>query len=153
MLASYWSFFGTLYLLILTYQDYKDKMMVDDRHNYFMMGLSISLYSHFFKTWWYSLGLALIILLIFVIFKKILANYIGSADITAIVWILLGFAIIKYIIAAYFLVFVLRGDIIFYIFYVIITNYLKINRQNKELPYFGFITINFIITCVLFNLY
>jgi len=42
----YWAFFGCVYLLWLTVQDFRNNMRVDDRRNWFMMGLSVSLLSH-----------------------------------------------------------------------------------------------------------
>ena len=43
MYLSFFAWFGTIMLIILTWQDFKNNMKVDDRRNYFMFGVSATL--------------------------------------------------------------------------------------------------------------
>jgi len=88
-----WSILGILHLLILTYQDIKNKRLVDDRHNWFMMGATIMLFSLYDTNIWIILPVIIItsILISYISSKKLL----GSADIKTIIWSFTGFAIIN----------------------------------------------------------
>lgn len=91
--TSYWFIVGAIYLGILTYQDYKRKMIVDGRYNYFMMGLTFSLLSHFRRGLLYILALLVLTILLGIVIKKL--KILGQADINAITWIYYGMGIIN----------------------------------------------------------
>lgn len=92
LILDYWFYIGTLYLIILTYQDYKNKMMVDDRHNYFMMGLSLSLQSHTNQSLLYLICLIVIVIVGQFFIRKY--DLIGSGDVSALMWLFFGYGII-----------------------------------------------------------
>lgn len=98
---SYWIWFGIIYLVILTFQDFKNNRLVDDRHNYFMSGVTASLFSHV-KVDWYKIGIivAMTISLLYLMHKY---PILGEADKKSILWIFTGFAIIGYEYLIFFL--------------------------------------------------
>lgn len=88
---SYWTFFALFYLIILTYQDYK-KMLVDDRFNFFMLAMSLSLASHAKPAFFYLLTLIAILGVLYYFLKRY--NVIGAGDVSAISWLFLGYGIL-----------------------------------------------------------
>lgn len=90
----YWVSCGILYLLILTYQDYKKNKLVDDRYNYFMMGVTFSLLSHYSQPIWYIFGLLAVSILLMVYVSK--TGILGDADSKTLFWSFFGFGIISF---------------------------------------------------------
>jgi len=89
----YWYFAGAIYLFILAVQDIRNKTLVDDRHNYFMFGVTFALVM--FKPpahWWYLLSIFLMISISFYMFTK--KGYIGQADANTFIWLFVGLAIL-----------------------------------------------------------
>lgn len=143
--TAYWAWIGTLYLIILTYQDYKRKMLVDDRLNYFMMGITFSLLSHVRRPIWYVLALIVVVLVCGYGLTKLKA--LGSADIKTIGWVLYGLMIIGLYQTVTYLV--LFGGCVgvyavakFWIF-----------RYKEATPFYPVILIPFFINCLLWSLY
>ena len=89
----FWAFAGTMYLLILTWQDFANKMYVDDRFNYLMMGISASLLPYNFRSIWYILGIIGVIIILNIFIRK--TKILGTADINTFMWIFFGFAYIS----------------------------------------------------------
>lgn len=145
-----WAFAGTLYLIRLTYQDFKNNMLIDDRYNFFMMGLSISLYSLFKHRFLYIIGIVAGILIISQLIKKL--KVVGEGDTNAITWIFTGYAIIG---IEKLIMFFLSFAIITTFYYVlkfIISKMVKGN-VNQKMPFFIVILISFITTNLLAKLY
>jgi len=145
IIPSYWVFMGVLYLMILTYQDYKNKMLVDDRKNYLMLGATIALISHFKVRFIYMLGLILIIFFIRWIFKKY--NTIGDADINSLSWLFLGFGIIS---PFYLLTFLLIFTLLYILFWGLKKLIFKLlNHLNVPTQFYGVILLSYILTLVM----
>lgn len=144
-LADYWALFGTLYLIFLTYKDYTNNMNVDDRYNYLMFGLSISLYSHFKNRFIYILAIIIILSILYIYIKKF--KLIGEADINTISWIFLGYAIISpYKLLGWFFFFTICA-----LFYTIMKKYVfKIDRAT---PFYGVLLICFATSNFLMGVY
>lgn len=134
-------FLGTLYLLILTYQDIKNKMLVDDRYNYFMLGATIMLYSYYQHTFTYILSLIIIIALLSWFVNKF--KLLGSADIKTLSWCFLGLGIIE----RNMLVFFLLSFMIIQMIYAIING---IWFKQPKVPGYPLFLISFILTWVVF---
>lgn len=84
---------GAFQLAILTYQDFKHKKLVDDRHNWFMFGVTFSLLSHYPKSFLYiSLVLVLGFVLRYLINKL---KIMGDGDANTILWIFTGFGFLN----------------------------------------------------------
>lgn len=139
MMFSYWSILGTMYLIFLTYQDYTNNRMVDDRKNYFMLGLSISILSHISSTLWYKLSLTLSIIILNVILKKY--KPLGEADINTISWVFLGLGLMHY---TYIILFTLVFLTLATLFYVMKTYVFK---YKENIAFYGVILISFVLTC------
>lgn len=145
-----WAYIGTIYLLILLYQDYKNNQWVDDRYNYLMIGASIGLlYLKQYRAVYIFLVIAIGILFKIVMGK--LAKGMGEADINSLSWIIVGFAYISLytvaIFAALFTVFL----IIYYAAYMLIVKLTHSPRTGSPLYYV--ITLAFVCTNALARLY
>lgn len=142
---SYFTFFAITSLLMFTYQDLKNKMIVDDRRNAFMMGISISLFSHFNHKFIYIAALVIFGIVINVLMNKIRAF--GGADNDTLTWLLLGMGIIN---ALYNLFFLINLTIItagFFLFKI------KIFKIKGYVPYYPVILCAFILTVAMFQIW
>ena len=142
---SYWTWIGTLYLIYLTYQDHKHNKNVDDRKNYFMMGITFSLISHIPRPIWYLLLLLVITITVMYFMKKI--KVLGEADINTTTWIYYGFDLINpSSLVTYFLIF----SIVSIAYYVIKINVFK---YTKPTPFYIVILICYFLSNFLMELY
>lgn len=146
----YWAWLGTFALILLTYQDMK-KMRVDDRKNWFMSGVTISLLSHIPSIGiLYLLALVIITAVLGNLFKRF--DAIGEADITTLSWIFFGLALISVYkllwFAAFFLLMTSLYSLVKWI-------YLKKSKAplNTPTPFYPVLLISFIFNCWLFGLY
>lgn len=141
----YWAWMGTLYLIFLTYKDFKDKRVIDDRHNYLMLGASISLLSHLRRSFWYMLAIVLVTVILSIYLRKF--KVIGEADITALSWIFLGYGIIN--------IFKLAWFGFYFIIITVFYNFLKFKvfKTKQNTPFFPVILISFWLNSFLFGLY
>lgn len=142
---SYWFSIGAIYLLWLTIQDYRNERIVDDRKNWFMLGLSISIISHVPTTLGYKLTITAVII-IFNIFMKKFNVDIGEADINSLSWILTGLGLMHY----YYLLY-------FFVFFSILTglySFLKtvVFKYHKPVAFYGVILTSFLLTTGLISI-
>lgn len=148
----YFAYFGLIYLLILTIRDYSNKMIVDDRHNFFMTGIAVSLMTHYTRGFFYLLGLAAITVILNILLKK--KRALGEADINSLSWIFLGFGIISPYVLGYFAAILI---ILTTLFNLLRFFYSKILKNKKiltgEMPFYSVILISFITTCLLMGLF
>lgn len=143
--TTYFAWLGTIYLMILTWKDHKNKMRVDDRHNWFMLGIAISLYSHFNYAMWFLfiiLGISIGLRLLMMKFKPF-----GEADINSLFWIFIGLTILGIV-----------KLIFFWMMFIIITlAYMGLkkilNIYKEPTPFYVAILIPFILTCIFQGLY
>ena len=142
---SYWSFLGLFYLCLLTWQDYRNNMMVDDRRNWFMMGLSVSLISHIQSPILYKLALALVLFLLYNLLVKI--KLLGRADINSFAWIFLGFGLMSPI---YLFVFTIMFVFSLSIFYFIKN---VIYKNKYPAAFYGVILVSYISSCFILGVY
>ena len=142
---SYWAWFGTLYLLILTYKDLKNSNKVDTRYNYVMAGVSLSLISHVEFIIWRILVLFIVIILMAYFLNKYKA--VGLADIQSLSWVFLGYCILNITFLLWFVV-IFIGITLFYIFLKV-----KLFKYESPAPFFPVILTSFILNCCLFGLY
>ncbi len=142
---SYWAWFGTLYLIILTYQDFKHNMEIDDRKNYFMMGVTMSLISHVSQKIWYLLFLIAIITALLLFCKKY--KIFGEGYISSFVLIFLGIGIISLCYLVTFLIIFLISSVLYIGLAKIIM------KGNKRIPFFGAILVIYAASMFIFGLY
>lgn len=141
----YWAFIGTIYLIILTWQDYKHNMLVDDRKNFFMLGASVILLEFFWHRWTYRLAIFGLVILFNYLFNKY--NILGTGDVHSIIWIFLGMGLISiYALAVFVGVFIVI-NVIYHTIRKLVFKY------NKALPYYGVILISYVTSCLISNLY
>lgn len=136
---NYWFWIGTLYLIIMTYQDIKNKMMVDDRHNYFMLGLTVSIGSHIVNGILYVLSVLVVVMVGQYFIKRY--KLIGDADVSALMWLFMGFAFIAPNVLLYFIL--VWGCLALFQWIA-----LKSFRINKPVAHFPIILLAFILTGV-----
>lgn len=90
---NFWIFLGLLNLIRLTVQDLRNNRNVDDRYNFFMMGATIMLLEEFRRPWYFTISAILIITLLVIILNK--RKVLGQADLSTMIWLFVGLAIIK----------------------------------------------------------
>lgn len=120
-------------------------MNVDDRHNHFMLGLSISLYSHFRHNILFMLLLIILTIILYYFIKKY--KLIGEADIKTISWIFLGYGIISIWYLAWW-------SILFFfvmILYWVLKKY--VFKIEQATPFYIVILLSFIVNNFLFGIY
>jgi hypothetical protein len=93
MNIDYYYFFGIFSLLWLTWQDYRNNKFVDDRRNWFMMGIAISLISHIDSSILYRFAVIIIAIALNMAFRRL--KTLGNADINSLSWIFMGLAFIN----------------------------------------------------------
>ena len=142
---SYWAWFGTLYLLILTYKDIRNSNKVDTRYNYVMIGVSLSLVSHVNFVMWRIFILLGVIILMYIFLHK--SKVIGLADIQSLGWIFLGFTMLNINYLIWFVIIFITVTL----FYLLLK--LKLIKYEGPAPFFPVILACFIFTCWLFGLY
>lgn len=140
-----WAFIGTIYLCILTWQDYKRNMRVDDRKNYFMIGFTVALIGFITRPVWYLLVIFGMILLIRWLYTKY--NVMGGGDINSIMWIYYGFAVLGWNYLFLFLVVFLFMNVVYYVIK------LGIIRYRGVMPYYPILLLSFVLTCLLKGIY
>lgn len=140
-----WAFIGTFYLIWLTWQDYRNNMRVDDRRNFFMMGVSIAIYAWYPRGILYAFAVMGLMLLWVWVAKKY--SKFGVADIHSFAWIFLAFAIINPVLLGAFAVLIgvaTAG-------WLALKNYLL--KHKGPLPFYGVIAVLFIAFNLVFGLY
>lgn len=120
-------------------------MEIDDRKNYFMLGVTISILSHVKHSIWYILICVLIITLWNFIVKK--TKSIGDGDISGMTWIYLGYAFIGISSVLWFLIIIISLTIVYFFFKLLVFKY------RKSTPYFPVILISYICTNLILNIY
>jgi hypothetical protein len=139
---NYWAFIGIIQLIILTYQDLRNNKLVDDRHNWFMMGLTISLYSHYPHPFWYILVLIFVPMILMVIFQKY--KVIGAADTKTILWTFIGFGLINLWILVNYAIWLLAVFLLYFLLAFILKKVTNAQEQ-KALPAYPVFLIVFIL--------
>lgn len=142
---SYWFYLGSIYLLILTWQDYKNNMMVDDRHNSFMLGLTISLYTHVYTTTLYKLALIIILGVLYKFMRKI--KPLGEADLNTFAWVFLGYGLIN---PVYLGIFATAFSLLT-LLYLFLKNVLL--KYKDPLPFYAVILISWLLIGIILKIY
>lgn len=147
MLVGLWAFFGTLTLLILTYQDVARRRIIDDRKNQIMLGASVMLLSVSLYPFWYFIIIILSILFIVFVMKRY--NMFGGGDLSCFTWSFLGFAYLNIV------GFLLYGASLIFYTLVLYGSYRLIYRGRSRLPvaYFPVILASFVTTCLIMGFY
>jgi len=145
-----WIFIGILYLIILTWQDI-NSMKVDDRYNYFMFGLTASLYAYHAIPWWF---LFIVIGLAFGLgfFMTYAQKYWGRGDLKTFLWSFIGFAIIDITSMVYYLF----AFTAFYTLYILIVHayHVTITKQKPQhIPGYPILLMTFCVTAFAYGLF
>lgn len=143
----YFAIIGTVSLLWMTFQDYKWKRYVDDRKNWIMLGVAISILSHVSHSIWYVLGTTGVLILLHIFFRKYTMKHFGEADINSFTWISAGFA---YISPQYFITFWILMLFIT-LFVALLKKY--VFKNTSPTPFYYFILVSFIINSWYWGLY
>jgi len=142
---SYFAWIGTFYLIILTWKDYRNNMNIDDRHNHFMLGIGVSLISHFSHAWYYMLSVSFICIFIFFWINK--WRLLGAGDAKTISWIFLGFGIMDP-------TYLLWWSLLFISMAILHWAFKKyVFKIKKPTPFYIVILFSFVLSCALWGLY
>lgn len=139
-----WIFIGIIKLLVLTYQDLKNKMWVDDRANFLMAGLTIALVSYYRPSLWFLLFLIGFNITLIALFKKF--KVFGDADLNTIAWTFTGFGVIGLGVLVGFMS-------ILALCFIITTAINKFIVKAERVPGYPMFLISFILTIWLFNVW
>lgn len=149
--VSYWAWFATINLILLTYDDFKHKMMVDDRKNFFMLGITFSLITHIPTNLWYLLLLIGVTLVYTILGKKYIKS-IGEADFNTLGWIMYGYGIISVYKMLWFMVFFAGIAGLYMLVKYVYCRIAKLDK-NTPTPFYPVILLSFIFNSWLFGLY
>jgi len=142
-----WVWIGTIYLLILTWQDYKNNMKIDDRHNYFMLGITFGMLIIQNLTFLYVfISIAINVILLIIVSKSL-----GGGDRHSMLWVLNGFAFIHPALYISYLLSFLAISIIYIGIIRLIRK--KLNIYQQHFPFYPVILISFIITNIYYLMY
>lgn len=138
MQLSYWFWLGTIYIIIMTWQDYKNNMKIDDRLNYFMLGSTVSIISHVKNTLLYQLALAIVLAGLYVLIRRI--KPLGEGDINTFSWVFLGYGLVSpFHLGVWSGVFCLTTVI-----YLLLKNYLF--KYTQPIQFYGVILTAWVLT-------
>lgn len=141
----FWAGFGTLYLVFMTVQDYRNKRKVDDRRNATMFGLTLSLLTITTSSMFYKIAVSLVIAGFYIALKRL--NVFGEADLNGITWILFGYGLLGVLNMVLFF-------IIFSVFTVTFMAFKRIVFKYKEpVAFFGIILLSYMATNILIGAY
>lgn len=114
-LITFWLFVGSFALVLLTIQDVFNKMVVDERRNYFLQGVTFALLGVYTKSLLWLLGVLAISIIVLVGYgyatKK---GWIGSADVSALTWITTGLMVYNPVAVAFFYAALIMSSIVGY---------------------------------------
>lgn len=105
-MLAYWWLFGSFWLGWMLFVDLT-KRDFDDKRNWFMSGLSISLISHVRVVFWYFVCLALVIVVLHLLLDRF--DIAPKNELVSVSWVMVGFGILGwvYLMWWFFLVLVL----------------------------------------------
>ena len=143
----FWAFVGTFYIIRLTWQDFRNKRMVDDRFNWFMLGVTITLITSFRHPFWYIISMLGIVIALRMLINKF--KLLGAADAGTITWTFWGYALINPVICLVY------G----FIFSIITLLYFGLKRAffgkewRKPTPFYPVFLLACVITNIIFGMY
>lgn len=141
-IVNFWFFIGTLYLIILTVQEFRGKLEGFGKRNFFMIGFTVAMISYFNIDWWF----------IFLIFgMSILVGALMSKakiflEATGFLWLYTGFAIIDLSLMVVFVCFTLA----FLLIYAILNKFIK---SERKVPFYLVFFCSFVAMGLLYGLY
>lgn len=142
-----WAFLGTINLSILTYQDMR-KMRIDDRYNWYMYGAN-SIFIGIIKPSLFFIIVSILASVGFnVLWNKLkVKKALESGDISALVWVGIGFLMVDIYAALWF----------WGIFICVSLLYLGLKtlvfKSKDALPFFPVILSSFVSMCLVHKLY
>jgi hypothetical protein len=140
----YWTWIGTLFLIFLTYKDITNKMRIDDRHNFFMMGLTFSLFSHIPRPLWYMglLILLTVVLAVFMTHFKVL----GGADVSTISWLFYGYGIISAYTLLWFCIYFIVIMAVYALIKIGFFKYVMKTDHKQKTPFYPVLLCSYVFT-------
>jgi len=91
---THWFIMAGVYLLFLSIMDVRNKMRVDARPNYVMVGLTFGLLPLVDVGFWFVVGVLAGVFFFHWFLKRFFKHVFGNADIVALSWLWLGFVLI-----------------------------------------------------------
>lgn len=141
-LATFWLISGTLALILLTYQDIKHNMVVDDRRNYFLQGLTFALLGIYTKSLLWLIGIIVITIFTIIVYgfahKK---DWVGSADVNTFSWVVMGLTICNPMATVFFFISLL-------VITLLTISIITIVKYKEPLPFYPNIMAAWILTLI-----
>lgn len=135
----YWAVFGVFFLAILTFKDFARGGWIDDRLNWVMHGVSLSLLSwNDVAFWWLAFVIVSFLVLRFVLLRRAV---LGEGDVNALGWIWYGLGVLGF---SYLVNFLVVFGFVSVLYAVLKLGFFRI-REKK--PFFIVILISFVFSC------
>lgn len=143
--VNYWFWIGSFALILLTYQDFTRNMRVDDRRNWFMMGVTITLLSHLPRPIWYILAVVALGIGLNILINKL--NLLGDGDANTITWLWIGYGFIGLLTLVKFLLVFLSLYVFYMLVKIIIMRIMKVRSWNT--PFYIVLLLSFVLTNII----
>lgn len=140
----WWWEFGIINLAWLCYQDFKNKMIVDTRKNYFMFGCTTALGFFLSTKWWIPLLLLVLTFFIMYLMKKYVTS-LGGADQETLCWMYPGIGLFSPV-----LMFCTAVIQVFLTLLQTFVTYKLFGTEKKDYPYYHVLLGTFIISFVFY---
>lgn len=148
-MLEYFAWFGTISLIMLTYQDFKNNRKIDDRRNFFMFGVAATIPA--------ILGLSFLPVLINIVVIFVLRHYVikilskfkgllGGGDVSTIFWLIMGFSWLGWFIMS-------TWFIALFFFTLVYFGVKRIMKITQPTPFMIVLLCSFVLTCLAFGLY
>jgi len=134
-----WGWVALTVLMFLTIQDYLNHRKIDDRRNFFMTGLSFGLLYIFRHSWYYTLSVIVVAVVLKIIFDK--TGAVGGGDVNTLFWLFIGFGFINLGFLALFMGLFIVLTLLFHGLRIAF-------KYKRPVPFYGVILISFIVVSI-----
>lgn len=145
----FFAWFGSISLLMLSYQDFKNNRKIDDRRNFFMFGVAAVIPSLLGLNFWLVLLHIIVIFILRAVVIKLFSKYhgaLGSGDVSSLFWVIMGFAWLGWYYMGLFFLSLFSFTLIYFAIK-------KLMRIKEATPFMIVIFCAFVLTCGLLGLY
>lgn len=145
----FFAWFGTMSLLLLSYQDFKNNRMIDDRRNFFMFGVAAVIPSLLGLSFWLVLLHIVVIFALRSLIIKLFSKFhggLGVGDISTLFWVIMGYAWLSWFVTLTFFVSLFAFTFIYF-------GLKKLMKIKQATPFMVVICCSFVLTCLLFGMY
>lgn len=144
----FFAWFGTVSLILLSWQDFKNNRIIDDRRNFFMFGVAAVIPMLLGLSFWFVLIHLIIIFVLrhYVIKYGIKFGFLGGGDISALFWAIMGLGWFGFFVLGVYFIYLFGLTAVYY-------GVKKIMKIENATPFMIVLLCAFVLTCASFGLY